>query len=259
MILIIAQNTFKEAIRQRLILFASLIALGLIIASKYLLRLDLGHDQLRFVFDFSSGALNFFGIIIAIVSTCSLLSAEIENKTVITLLSKSVNTIDFILGKFVGIAVVLGVFCISIFLSASLMLWLTSLSLMNAGIEDVSVNYIGFIIYCFLQWLKLCMCVSITLVICGLSKSFLFAVSCSFMCVLICIMGETLVALGGKENAVSIIVGYILPDFQLMDIADDVIGKSLNFLKCLWLSVYALVYIVVCTLLSAWAFSKRDF
>ena len=28
--------------------------LGLIVASKYLLRLDLGNDQIKFVFDFSS-------------------------------------------------------------------------------------------------------------------------------------------------------------------------------------------------------------
>lgn len=259
MIFFIAFNTFKEAIRQRLILFASLIALGLILASRYLLRLDLGHDQIRFVFDFSSGALNFFGTIIAVVCSCSLISSEIENKTIITLLSKSVNSLDFVLGKLVGIMAVLFVFVMAIFASASVMLWVTSLSLSNAGFENIYVNYISFVEYCILQWLKISMCASFSILICSLSRSFLFAVSMSFMCVLICIMGETLAGLGGNGNLISNIASYLLPDFQLLDVSENVLKTSLAIKTFSLLCLYGGAYVLISSLLSAWVFSKRDF
>ncbi|MFR6034540.1 MAG: hypothetical protein ACLUKN_16030 [Bacilli bacterium] len=86
----IAANTFRDAIRQKLIMLIALIAFALVISSKYFLRLDLGHEQLRFVFDFGSGAIGFFGSIIAVVSTCQLFHSEIDNKTIVTLLSKPV-------------------------------------------------------------------------------------------------------------------------------------------------------------------------
>ena len=69
---IISANTFREALRQKLILLLALVALGLVASSNYFLKLDLGHERLKFVFDFTSGALGFFGSIIAIVATCQL-------------------------------------------------------------------------------------------------------------------------------------------------------------------------------------------
>jgi ABC-type transport system involved in multi-copper enzyme maturation permease subunit len=251
---IISYNTFKEAIRQRLILFSLLIALGLIVASKYLLRLDLGNDQIKFVFDFSSGALNFFGIIIAVVSTCSLIASEIENKTIITLLSKSVNSVDFVVGKYLGIVGVLGVFCLAVFISASAMLWFTAMS-----IDGASVNFFALFLYCVLQWLKLCMCVGVAIVICSLSKSFLFSVAISFMCVAICIMGETIAGLGGEDNIASIVAKYLMPNFQLLDVSEAFIKDNITLSNFGLLSAYALIYICACSMLATFFFSKRDF
>ena len=58
---IIAANTLKESLRQKLILLLALVAVVLVASSNYFLKLDLGHEKLKFVFDFTSGALGFFG------------------------------------------------------------------------------------------------------------------------------------------------------------------------------------------------------
>ena len=87
-VFLISANTLRETLRQKLMILVALVALALVLSSKYLLSLDLGHEQLRFVFDFGSGALGFFGSIIAVVATCQIFHSELENKTVITLLSK---------------------------------------------------------------------------------------------------------------------------------------------------------------------------
>ena len=96
---IIAANTLKESLRQKLILLLALVAVVLVASSNYFLKLDLGHEKLKFVFDFTSGALGFFGSIIAIVSACQLFHSEFENRTAITLLSKPVGYAGFAFGK----------------------------------------------------------------------------------------------------------------------------------------------------------------
>ena len=61
---LIATNTLKEASRQKLMLLLALIALVLVASSNYFLKLDIGHERLKFVFDFTSGAL---GIIVTLL------------------------------------------------------------------------------------------------------------------------------------------------------------------------------------------------
>ncbi len=258
--LTIAFNTFKEAIRQRLILLVAIIALALVATSKYFLRLDLGHEQLKFIFDFSSGALNFFGVIIAIVASCSLFSAEVENKTIITLMSKSVSFYDFVFGKLGGIFMALGVFAIAIFATSSITLAFVDVSISGAE-ETVSaqINYTGLFCYCAIQWLKLCMCASISVLICSLSKSFLFSTAVSFMCVLVATMAETVASLGGENSVTSTIVKFVLPDLQMLNVSEAFVFEKFNASTFLNLSAYAGVYIICCASLASWSFSKRDF
>ena len=108
---IISANTFREALRQKLILLLALAALALVAASNYFLKLDLGHERLKFVFDFDSGALGFFGSIIAIVATCQLFHSEFDSRTAVTLLSKPVGRLGFACGKAGGAFAALALFC----------------------------------------------------------------------------------------------------------------------------------------------------
>ncbi len=258
--LTIAFNTFKEAIRQRLILLVAIIALALVATSKYFLRLDLGHEQLKFIFDFSSGALNFFGIIIAVVASSSLFSAEVENKTIITLMSKSVSFYDFVFGKLGGIFMALGVFAIAIFATSTSTLALVETSFAVAeDAPSAQINYVGLFCYCAIQWLKLCMCASVTALICSLSKSFLFSTAVSFMCVLVATMADTVASLGGEGGMTSAVVKFVLPDLQMLNISENFVFDKFNISTFFNLSIYASIYIICCASLAAWSFSKRDF
>ena len=106
----ITKNTFREARREKLVLLAAFVALMLVGAANYFLKLDLGHERLKFVFDFSNGALGFFGSIIAVVLSCKTFHSELENRTIVTLLSKPVRAWQFVFGKMSGVGIMLGVF-----------------------------------------------------------------------------------------------------------------------------------------------------
>ena len=233
MIWLIAANTFRETIRQRFALLAAIVALALTAASKYFLRLDLGHDQLKFVFDFASGAMNFFGIVIAISASCSILAAESENKTVITLLSKSVNAADFAFGKALGVCMALAIFALAIFAAAC-----ASLVISKADMPDGNTAY--------------------AVAVCSLSRSFLFAVSVSFLCIFCAVLSEALTGMGGSSWAAKI-TSYALPDFRYLESSRLMAFAPIDFKMLLNMGAYSAVYIACALALAAWFYSRRDF
>ena len=193
---IIAANTLKESLRQKLILLLALVAVVLVASSNYFLKLDLGHEKLKFVFDFTSGALGFFGSIIAIVSACQLFHSEFENRTAITLLSKPVGYAGFAFGKSEGAFAVpfaeeLELFCTVVALCGCAMIALADSQTAHSGNSaPLSPNYFGIAVFAAIQWLKLCTVAALSALICSVSTSLLFSVAVSFGAVAICSMGE---------------------------------------------------------------------
>ena len=103
---VIALNTFKEAVRDRilyLLLFFAAAAIGL---SRVLAILTVG-DRAKVVKDVGLSSIAFFGALMAILIGTGLVYKEIDKRTIYTLLSKPLRRIEFILGKFAGLALTL--------------------------------------------------------------------------------------------------------------------------------------------------------
>jgi ABC-type transport system involved in multi-copper enzyme maturation permease subunit len=105
---VLALNTYREAVRDKL-LYNLLLFAGLMIASSILLaQLQIGKDE-RIYRDVGLGAIAFFGVLIAIFVGINLVYREISTKTVYTMLSKPVRRWEFILGKYLGLLSLLAV------------------------------------------------------------------------------------------------------------------------------------------------------
>ena len=102
---VIGKNTFREIIRDRILY-------GLLVFAVILLGLSLAIGQLSFTeqarisVDFGFAAMNLSAIIIAIFVGSSLVSKEIEQRTVYTLLVRPLSRSQFLLGKVLGLALV---------------------------------------------------------------------------------------------------------------------------------------------------------
>src|ERR1700693_3445858 len=83
----IAENTFIEAVRQKVFYILLLFALVMIASAGFFAQFSFG-EQLKFVKDFCLGAISVFGTLIAIVGTALLLPNEVENRTIYTILAK---------------------------------------------------------------------------------------------------------------------------------------------------------------------------
>ncbi len=99
----IATNTFREAVRDRVLY--NLIAFALLISAAAVLVGQISIDIERLVvINLGLTAVSLFGIVIAILIGIGLVSKEIDKRTLYTVLSRPVRRWEFISGKFFGLA-----------------------------------------------------------------------------------------------------------------------------------------------------------
>lgn len=99
----IASNTFREAVRDRVLY--NLIAFALLMVGAALLVGQISIEIERIVqVNLGLTAVSLFGMVIAIFIGIGLVSKEIEKRTLYTVLSRPVRRWEFILGKFCGLA-----------------------------------------------------------------------------------------------------------------------------------------------------------
>ncbi|HEX4487623.1 MAG TPA: ABC transporter permease [Terriglobales bacterium] len=99
----IASNTFREAIRDRVLY--NLIVFALLMSGAAILVGQISIDIERLVvINLGLTAISLFGVVIAIFVGIGLVSKEIEKKTLYTVLTHPVRRWQFIVGKFFGLA-----------------------------------------------------------------------------------------------------------------------------------------------------------
>ncbi|HXM24127.1 MAG TPA: ABC transporter permease [Terriglobales bacterium] len=99
----IASNTFREAVRDRVLY--NLIAFALLMSGAAILvgQISIGIERLV-VINLGLTAVSLFGVVIAIFIGIGLVSKEIDKRTLYTVLSRPVQRWEFVVGKFFGLA-----------------------------------------------------------------------------------------------------------------------------------------------------------
>lgn len=105
---IVAGAVFKESVRDRVPYTMVIFAVLLMAASYLIAQLTAGQD-LKIIKDLGLSALSIFGLLIAVFIGINLVSKEVERKSVFGLLTKPVSRVQFILGKYAGLVMTLGV------------------------------------------------------------------------------------------------------------------------------------------------------
>jgi len=99
----IASNTFREAVRDRVLY--NLIAFAVLLSGAAILVGQISIDiEKLVVINLGLTAVSLFGVVIAIFVGIGLVSKEIEKRTLYTVLSRPVRRWEFIVGKFFGLA-----------------------------------------------------------------------------------------------------------------------------------------------------------
>lgn len=102
----IALNTFREAIRNRILYLLLVFAVGMISFAQILSLLTVGSED-KIIKDFGLASIDVFGVLTSVFIGIGLVSREIEKRTVCTLLAKPIHRFEFILGKYAGLVLTL--------------------------------------------------------------------------------------------------------------------------------------------------------
>ena len=105
---VIALNTFKEAVRDRILYLLLFFAATAILFSRVLALLTVG-DRMKIIKDVGLASISLFGALIAILIGTGLVYKAIEKRTIFTLISKPIRRPEFLLGKYFGLVLTLAV------------------------------------------------------------------------------------------------------------------------------------------------------
>lgn len=248
---ILALNTFKEIMRDKILyslIVFSVILMGLSIA---LSDLSLG-EKSRITLNFGLTAIHISSVILSIFIGSSLVLKELKNRTIMTLLARPLSRSTFILGKFVGLLMVI----ISLLLGLSLVLFgMMSLISVPIGMPFFIAIY-GII-------LEAAVLTSLTLFFSSLSKVFL-AISFSIG---VFFVGHWIESFHYFVNKGQLIhfkfisnnLFYVVPNLERFNWRTDVIYNHLvDSGTILSTSLYALVLCTFMLTLSFFIFTKKD-
>lgn len=267
-LLVVAGNTFLEAVRQKLFGLLLLLSVGLVASAQLFREFNFGSSELKFIADFGFGALVFFGSTLTVTATAQLFFSEIENRTALTILAKPIWRTEFIFGKLLGVFAVVGAFCAVTVLLMAALLFSRETSLMATHPEAFAhgrlIHYGDVFIAGGLQWLKFGVLAAMTLLVASYSNTNLFTVVMGFFALVVCHLqylardayqhaGSPLAQAGVR------LLGYVFPNFQLFNVADRVgAGLALDHAATLRIAAYAVVYIGVIGGLAVYSFRSRE-
>lgn len=102
----IAANTFRETIRNKILYVILAFALLVIGLSWFLADLSVG-DLTRIIADVGLASTQIFGVVMAVFIGITLVSQEVERKTIYLILSRPVPRWEFVVGKAAGLSLTL--------------------------------------------------------------------------------------------------------------------------------------------------------
>ncbi len=108
-IFVIAANSYREAVRARVLLGLFVVALASTLYSLVVANLSM-HEEARVIADIGAASISLFAVAAAIILGATSLHREIEHKTLFPILTRPVRRHEYLVGKYLGIVATLAVF-----------------------------------------------------------------------------------------------------------------------------------------------------
>lgn len=256
----IAHNTFREAVRNRVLGVLVLFVVGLMGFSLVLGQLSL-HEEVRIIKDLGLAGISLFGLIIALFLGVNLLSKELDRKTVYAIIPKPLHRWEFVLGKYLGLVVTMTAI-------VALMSALLALFVVVQGGHHGTLMLRAELLVLF----ELLLVIAVALFFSSFSSPYLSAMFTGS----VWIIGRSSVELETfadkqlEDNPLGLVLNLIvrlMPDFQKFYVSgsnlggDGVVSVHGSFVSWAYVGTtvgYAVAYSVVLLIVAAVLFERRD-
>jgi len=279
----ISSNTLLELVRLKVFYFLLIFALLIIGSAGFSEALNLRfQDQFQILEDWSLGAMSIFTILLATLATANMLPKEIEDRTLYTILAKPVPRLEYLMGKLLGMYLLLLIS--TIIMSAMFMVALYAKYHLLAGatmqqysgerasqlprvMKDLEQHAFPIsLVPCVIAiYLKAILLATLTMMISTFSTTYIFTLFVSFTCYFIGSIEATArdyvltPATGEGIKLFLRVVTLLFPDLQLFNLVDDIVaGNTIAmslFMKTAGLGV---AYVFVYALVAYVVFSSKE-
>jgi Cu-processing system permease protein len=251
---IVALNTFREAVRDRVLYNLVFFALLMMAAAVVVGQISIGIEQ-SVIVSLGLSAISVIGLLISVFLGVALVSREMEKRTLYALLAKPVRRWEFLLGKFGGLLLTLAVNTAAMALGLLLVMLYAKHSLERSdAVVLVAVYFI---------WLKLALIVALAL---------LFSCYTTPLLAILFTAGLYIVGLYVQElrnlpmNVMSPAMtqftkwfSYLLPNFENFNVmAMAAHGRAVPGALVLQNTVYTVIYCTIVLAAAAVVFSRKN-
>jgi len=250
----VALNTFREAVRDRVLYNLVFFALLMIAAAVAVGQISIGIEQTVIV-SLGLSAISVIGLLISIFIGVALVSKEMDKRTLYALLAKPVRRWEFLLGKFGGLVLTLAVNTAAMAAGLLLVMLYVKHSLERG---DAAV-----LVAVYFIWLKLALVVALAL---------LFSCFTTPLLAILFTVGLYIVGLYVQElrnlpvevmtpamAALTRWLSYLLPNFENFNVmALAAHGRAVPGALILQNTLYTVIYCTIVLTAAAAVFSRRN-
>ncbi len=247
----IAKSTVKLEVRDKILY--GIIAFALLYILFELFMADLVLKELPMVKSFGLTGIYLFNAVVALFLGTTSFFKDVDRKVVYFILSKPVSRAQFLLGKFVGLCLVL---------------LLTTAILGVAYLGLIAYEHGGFdalgLLAIFMQYLEMALFIAFALFVSTFSSSLLSIVYTSAVFFLGHVVSSLLtdaqqIGITGIKYFLVEVFYYVFPNLEKFDARNLAIHNvPLPFLSFALAFSYALVYVILLLSASVWIFNKKE-
>lgn len=249
----ITLNTFREAVRDRVLYNLVLFVLLLVASAPLFSQISIGMERLILV-NVGLSAISLFGVIIAIFVGIGLVSKEIEKRTLYTILSRPVRRWEFIAGKYFGLVMTLVVNAAFMTIGFYIALLITQHGLVSSDLRLLTAIY-----FAILEFLIM---TAVTLLFSSFSTP-IFSAIFAFAIFVIGTFAEDLrnfAALAhGVAGWLATAAAYLVPNFASLNVISRVAhDQPVSGSLIVFNTLYALLYSAAVTAAAVLIFERRN-
>jgi ABC-type transport system involved in multi-copper enzyme maturation permease subunit len=249
----VASNVFREVVRDRILFVIGFYAL-MMLAAILILPDIAGPVKDKVLLDFGVASSSLLGVVVAIFVGTNLINKEIEKRTVFVIVTKPVSSLEFILGKHLGLSAVLAI----------LVAGMTTTYLSMLSIAQINYQLVPLLLTALFLLLELCLVTAAALLFSVFTSSIL-AILLTSSLYLVGHLSEGMVKLAGITKNPSFQqltdnLYLILPDLSRLDLKNSAVYGVIPQADTLLLNAgYAIVYTAALLIITTVIFSRRQF
>ena len=218
--------------------------------------------QVKLIKDICVAAISIFGVLITIFISASVVPNEVENKVIYTVLSKPIRRFQYLLGKFIGVQLIViinlalmgGLFFVALFLKQKILPTLLLWSIFLTYFEFLIVSAFTFAVSCASTSAVLPTIAGLFIYLTGNLTEYLKDVAVR--------AGQTGQWLDAFIGKLAYVLYQVLPNLQNFSLRQQILNLQPNDpprdVMIPNLIVYGLVYAVAGYILAYWVFRRKE-